>query len=69
MAKLFGKKPQPMVYDYVDMGYGALMGSLRIRMKVYKEIGATVIDDRTGKEVNLEQYSSRKKRRKNRRRR
>lgn len=63
MAAQFGKKPRPEVYDYVDMGYGALMGSLYIRLRVYKEIGATVIDDRTGKEVSLERYSSRKQRR------
>jgi superfamily II DNA or RNA helicase len=48
-----GKK-DPVVHDYIDEGHGMIYGSARIRMNVYKLIGAKMIDARTGAEVRVQ---------------
>jgi len=65
MERRWGKKPRPVVYDYIDEGHGTMTGSSYARQQVYAQIGAEVKDRRTGLvvRVNTAFDSKRRKRR------
>lgn len=51
----FPGKRRPLGYDYIDEGHGSIFGAARARQIVYSEIGAMVVDDRTGLVVKVRQ--------------